>query len=136
MGRTMTKPELDLEADEGLQARRPSRLWWWLGGIALVAAAVVATLTLIDSDSGDTTTDAVAALSSLLMLTLQRFLKPIGMPSSTEEMILDAESGKLVFVDLGTAFLAVVTRANRHLDSGMVEIRSVARKLRERCVMS
>ncbi len=63
MGRTMTKPELDPHRDEEVQRPRPSRLWWWIGGTAMVAAAVVATLTLVDIESGDTTTDTVAALS-------------------------------------------------------------------------
>lgn len=80
--------------------------------------------------------DAVAALSSSLAITLKRSLDPVGLEIDPEEMILTAEKGKLVFLDLGRAYLVVVTQPNLRLETDMVEIRGVARKLRDRCVMS
>jgi len=60
----MTKPQKDVAASsDDVPAPRPSRLWWWIGGAVLVTAAVAATLTVLDSESGDPTTDTVAALS-------------------------------------------------------------------------
>lgn len=80
--------------------------------------------------------DALAALSSALVMTLERNLEPLGLGGNADEMVLNAQSGKLVFLNLGEAFLVVITRSNLRLDSDMVEIRGVARRLRERCVMS
>ena len=79
--------------------------------------------------------DAVAAFSSTLMLTLKRSLDPLGVDIEPEEMVLTASNGKLVFLDLGNAFLVVVTRPQLRLSSGLVEIRSVARKVRSLCEM-
>ena len=80
--------------------------------------------------------DAVAALSSSLMLTLKRSFDPVGIDLDPEEMVLTAQDGKLVFLDLGNAFLVVVTKPQLRLSSGLVEIRSSARKIRSLCAMS
>jgi len=79
--------------------------------------------------------DAVAALSSSLLLTLKRGLEPVGGSETPEEMILTAEGGKLIFEDLGNAYLVVVTQPNLKLNTDLVDIRSVARKLRNRCTI-
>ncbi len=83
----------------------------------------------------DMNEDAIAALSSSLVLTLKRTFDPVGKETEPEEMILTATEGKLVFLDLGNAFLVVVTQPQLRLSSGLVEIRGVARKLRSLCVM-
>ena len=77
--------------------------------------------------------DAVAAFSSTLMLTLNKSLDPLDVEIEPNEMVLTAKNGKLVFLDLGNAFLVVVTRPQLRLSSGLVEIRSVARKIRSIC---
>ncbi|MEM7263349.1 MAG: roadblock/LC7 domain-containing protein [Planctomycetota bacterium] len=79
--------------------------------------------------------DVVAALSSSLMLTLKRGLEAVGGSEVPEEMILSAVGGKLIFADLGNAFLVVVTQPNLKLNTDLVEIRSVARRLRNRCTI-
>ncbi len=85
---------------------------------------------------GELQEDAVAALSSSLVITLRRSLAPLDARVDAEEMILAAEKGKLVFLSLGEAFLVVVTQPNLRLNTDLVDIRSIARKLRSRCVMS
>ncbi|MEE8142253.1 MAG: roadblock/LC7 domain-containing protein [Planctomycetota bacterium] len=81
--------------------------------------------------------DVVAAHSSSLLMTLQRALKAIDKDSQQpHEMILSAVEGKLFFSDLGNAFLVVVTKPNLHLGTGLVEIRSFSRKLKERCTLA
>ncbi len=77
--------------------------------------------------------DAIAALSSTLVLSLKRSLDPLGITIELDEMVLTASSGKLIFLCLGNAFLVVVTRPQLRLSSGLVEIRSVARKIRNLC---
>lgn len=79
--------------------------------------------------------DAVAALSSSLVLTIKRGISPVGVDLDPEEMILTAEEGKLIFLDLGNAFLVVVTQPQLRLASGLVEIRGIARKVRSLCEM-
>jgi biotin carboxyl carrier protein len=59
----MTQPELTADDRDQAAAPRSRRLWWWIGGVALGAAAIVATLVVLDSDSGDSTPNTVAALS-------------------------------------------------------------------------
>ncbi|MEM7165706.1 MAG: roadblock/LC7 domain-containing protein [Planctomycetota bacterium] len=80
--------------------------------------------------------DAVAALSSALTMTLKRSLETLGSTGGSDEMVLNAEKGKLLFLDLGQAYLVVITRPNLRLETGMVEVRGIANKLRERCLMS
>ena len=79
--------------------------------------------------------DAVAALSSSLVNTLQKALETIDKDGSPEEMVLSATEGKLIFSDLGNAFLVVVTRPNLKLGTGLIEIRSISRRLRDLCTM-
>lgn len=75
--------------------------------------------------------DAVAALSSSLVMTLKRSLTPF-CGAFPEEIILTASQGKLVFLGLGSAYLVVVTKVNLKLESDLVEIRSMARKIRQK----
>lgn len=80
--------------------------------------------------------DVVAALSSSLVLTVQRSMSFAGMGAIPEEMVLSADRGKIFFADLGNAFLVVVTRANLRLGSDLVELRSAARKLKSRTTIN
>ncbi len=79
--------------------------------------------------------DAVAALSSSLVMTLRRSLREF-CGEIPEEMVLTADKGKLIFLSLGPAYLVVVTKKNLKLETDLVEIRSMARKLRHRCEFS
>ena len=79
--------------------------------------------------------DVVAALSSSLLLALNRAFEPIA-GDDPQEMVLTATDGKLIFNNLGNAFLVVVTRPNLRLDTGLVEIRSFTRKLIDKCTMA
>ena len=79
--------------------------------------------------------DAVAALSSSILMTLRRSLEPF-CERIPEELVLTASKGKLVFLGIGNAYLVVVTKKNLKLESDLVEIRSMARKIRHRCEMS
>lgn len=79
--------------------------------------------------------DTVAALSSSLVMTLKRSLTSFCMEIPTE-MVLTASEGKLIFINLGSAYLVAVTKRNLKLESEMVEIRSMARKIRHRCELS
>ena len=76
--------------------------------------------------------DTVAALSSSLVLTLKKAFDPVEKSASPKEMILTAELGKLVFLDLGRAYLVVVTKPKLKLSTDLVDIRSYARKLEAR----
>ncbi len=80
--------------------------------------------------------DAVAALSSSLVLTLKRSLTSLDIAEVPEEIILSATQGKLVFCDLGRSFLVVVTQANLRLKEDFVDIRSSANKLRARSTLN
>ncbi len=77
--------------------------------------------------------NSVAALSSGILTTIVRFLKTGSEMTRIEEAVLSASKGKLVFVDLGKSFLVAVTRPNLRLSTDLVEIRSVARRLRKVC---
>ncbi|MGE3166208.1 MAG: roadblock/LC7 domain-containing protein [Planctomycetota bacterium] len=79
--------------------------------------------------------DAVAALSSSIAMTLRRSLEPTSLANDPSEILLTASRGRLLYLDLGDAYLVVVTRPNLRLDTDMVEIRGVAKKIRDRCVM-
>lgn len=79
--------------------------------------------------------DAVAALSSSIAITFRRSMEPTGLASDPAEILLTATQGRVLFLDVGDAYLVVVTRPNLRLDTDMVEIRGVAKKIRDRCVM-
>ena len=69
-GRAMTAPTDDAapgvdgtDVYEGPAAPKRSRVWWWIGGIGLVAVVAITVLALLGGNSGDGTTDTVAALT-------------------------------------------------------------------------
>ena len=76
--------------------------------------------------------DTVAALSSSLLITLGKAFEPLDWKIMPQEVILTADAGKLVFFDLGRAYLVVVTDPQLRLDTGLVDLRGKARKLKER----
>ena len=80
--------------------------------------------------------ETVAALSSSLVITLQRAFEPVGQKAQPQEMILTAELGKLAFFDLGRAYLVVVTKPQLRLGTDLVEIRSYARKLQSKIAIN
>jgi len=79
--------------------------------------------------------DTVAALSSSMVMTMRRSLRPF-CGEIPDEILLTADRGKLIFLSLGVAYLVVVTKKHLKLESDLVEIRSIARKIRHRCEMS
>lgn len=80
--------------------------------------------------------NSVAALSSGILTTIARFLNTGSEKTRIEEAVLSASEGKLVFLDLGKSFLVAVTRPNLQLSTDLVEIRSVARRLRKVCELT
>ncbi len=76
--------------------------------------------------------EAVAALSSSLVLVTKRAFDSQNGEQMPEEMMLSAELGKLLLFDLGRAYLVVVTQPQLKLSTDVVDIRSVARRLRAR----
>ena len=73
--------------------------------------------------------ESLATLSSGTRLSLQRAAVQSG-DGKPHEIVLEGTEGNLVLLEIGEATLIVVTHAGLELDSGMLEIRSVARKLR------
>ncbi len=63
--RTDNLDEMDNELNEHEEPIAPKRgrVWWWVGGLVLVAAGAVGVATLLSGESGESTTDTVAALS-------------------------------------------------------------------------
>ncbi len=78
--------------------------------------------------------DVVAALASALLTTLTRSLAKLNMTSRISELSLTATEGKIVFVNLGNAYLIVVAKHDLELDSTMVEIKSAAHHITHRRV--
>ena len=73
--------------------------------------------------------ETLAALTSGTRLSIQKAAvhSSDGKP---HEIVLEGTEGNLLLLEIGDATLIVVTHAGLELDSGMLEIRSVARKLR------
>jgi len=78
--------------------------------------------------------DVVAALTSALLLAFRRSLHQLGFREEVREFIITASDGKMVFVNLGNAFLVVVAKKDLELASTMVEIRSAAHRIMNRRV--
>lgn len=73
--------------------------------------------------------DAVAALASSLLATVKVTLRDLVHEGNLTQFILTASDGKMVFVDLGNAYLVVVAKRDMELDTTMVEIRSAAHRI-------
>ncbi len=76
--------------------------------------------------------DVVAALASALLTTVKRSFNQIAAGESLSELVLTASDGKMVFVDLGNAYLVVVAKRDLALAATMVEIQSAAHRIKNR----
>ncbi len=75
--------------------------------------------------------DVVAGLSSFLITTTRRSLGEAGMPTAFSRFTLNSTHGKVVLVELGEAFLVVITNQFADLDRCYVDIDAAAKKLRK-----
>ncbi len=73
--------------------------------------------------------EVVSALSSFLISTTRRALKECGI-DTFDRFILTSTHGKVILVNLQEAYLVVVADQFINIDLTLVEIMSVARKLR------
>ncbi|HNS00066.1 MAG TPA: roadblock/LC7 domain-containing protein [Planctomycetota bacterium] len=80
----------------------------------------------------DLVEDVVAALASALLTTVKRSFNQIAAGESLSELVLTATDGKMVFLDLGNAYLVVVAKRDLALASTMVEIQSAAHRIKNR----
>lgn len=87
-----------------------------------------------DALGPDLEEDVVAALASSMIMSMRRGLKAMGYDDNLCEYVLDASDGKMVFLDMGNAFLVVVLSRNIRLNTTLVEIRSAAYKIKHRRV--
>lgn len=76
--------------------------------------------------------DVVAALASALLTTVKRSFNQIAAGESLAELVLTASDGKMVFIDLGNAYLVVVAKRDLALAATMVEIQSAAHRIKNR----
>ncbi|HAK97071.1 MAG TPA: hypothetical protein DCM87_19285 [Planctomycetes bacterium] len=76
--------------------------------------------------------DVVAALASALLTTVKRSFNQIAAGESLSELVLTASDGKMVFLDLGNAYLVVVAKRDLALAATMVEIQSAAHRIKNR----
>jgi predicted regulator of Ras-like GTPase activity (Roadblock/LC7/MglB family) len=74
--------------------------------------------------------ECVAAFSSTVQLAANRTAAQLD-NQHPDEVIIEAEQGNLLLIHLDGALLAVMTHAGLELNTGLLEIRSVARRLRE-----
>jgi predicted regulator of Ras-like GTPase activity (Roadblock/LC7/MglB family) len=80
----------------------------------------------------DLEVEAVAALASALLVAMKKALRQLVPAESLSQLVLTASDGKMVFVDLGNAYLVVVAKRDVKLDTTMVEIRSAAHHIKNR----
>ena len=76
--------------------------------------------------------DVVAALASALLTTVKRSFNQMAAGESLSELVLTASDGKMVFLDLGNAYLVVVAKRDLALAATMVEIQSAAHRIKNR----
>jgi len=74
--------------------------------------------------------ECVAAFSSTVRLAANRTAAQLD-NQHPDEVIIEAEQGNLLLINLDGALLAVMTHAGLELNTGLLEFRSVARRLRE-----
>jgi predicted regulator of Ras-like GTPase activity (Roadblock/LC7/MglB family) len=78
--------------------------------------------------------DRVAAIVSSLLVSVRRCLLELKTPGCAGSCILSAAEGKILFFDMGNAFLVVVADKDIKLDAGIVAIRSAIHRIRNRKV--
>jgi len=74
--------------------------------------------------------DALAAIGSLLVISVQKALKGCG-DSELNLMTIEGSRGKIVMVNAGTVFLLVITDSSIALGPSMLDIRSTVNKLQK-----
>jgi hypothetical protein len=79
----------------------------------------------------DLENENVAAISSQMIGAISRSLGGLGVESFSR-YILSATHGRIVFVNLGVAYLVVITHQNIKLDVILIEIASTAYKITHR----
>ncbi len=78
--------------------------------------------------------DVVAALASALLTTVKKSFNQLAPDEGLGELVLTASDGKMVFMDLGNAYLVVVAKRDMALAATMVEIQSAAHRIKNRRV--
>lgn len=95
-------------------------------------AAVLTTdgITVAASLSEEFLDDVVAGLCSFLVSTTMRSIKEAGMSGAFSRFTLNATHGKVVLVELGEAYLVVLTNQFANLDACASDVDQAATKLR------
>ena len=75
--------------------------------------------------------DRVAAMASSVIQEVQRCFQKLNM-GQFNQFILTSAHGKMVFFDIGVAFLVVVTDKGINLDHTLIEVRGAAFKIKSR----
>jgi len=84
---------------------------------------------------GELDGDRVAAMASSVIQETQRCLNKVDL-GTFSEFILTAMHGKMVFHDIGVAFLVVLTEKGINLDHTLIEIRGAAFKIKSKAKLS
>ena len=79
----------------------------------------------------DLENENVAAISSQMIRSLRRSLERMGV-DSFNRYVLGSTHGRMVFVNLGEAYLVVITHQNIKLDVILIEIASTAYRITHR----
>ena len=74
--------------------------------------------------------DVVAGLSSFLVSTTRRTLVDAGLGEQFTRFVMNATHGKVILLDLGEAFLVVITNQFTHLQNCLAEVQEAASKIR------
>ncbi len=90
----------------------------------MVASALVANLE----------EDVVAAIVSSLLVAVKRALARIKAPDGLNSCILYANNGKIMFYDMGKAFLVVVADMDLNMDNSIIAIKSAIYRIQNRRV--
>ncbi|HCW44911.1 MAG: roadblock/LC7 domain-containing protein [Planctomycetia bacterium] len=96
-----------------------------LGSMVMTEDGMVVCSALSSSFDGE----VVAAFASNARLCIGKAAVQCG-DGIPHEMVLEGEEGSLILLDIEDATLVVITHAGLELNTGMLEIRSLARKLR------
>jgi predicted regulator of Ras-like GTPase activity (Roadblock/LC7/MglB family) len=80
--------------------------------------------------------DRVAAIVSSLLVSVRRCLLELKTPGFPASCVLNAQGGKILFFDMGNAFLVVVADRNIKLDAGVVAIQSAIHRIKNRRVVA
>ena len=101
------------------------------GSMVVTAEGIVVAADL----GGELEEDRVAAMASSVIQEAQRCLGRLNL-GQFGEFILTSVHGKMVFHDIGVAFLVVLTDKGINLDHTLIEIRGAAFKIKSRAKLS